>query len=719
MRNLRNRNLRNIAFITIVVILGLILLQSWFGGSDGSNEISYTRFREIVERGGISQVRVRDDVAHATTRPLIETEFEIVVENRTSETLILVSLSHDRYGEFNGYETIELPAIIPAGGTYMKRVGYLVYGEYGYRDPGIMTAVLLSNDGIEFTASDALDLPVSASPVAVTTRETDQGLIEPGAEIEARLPQDVALYHDLFAENIADVDYEPPSNGGLVMTLLLSLLPILLLVGVWIFIMRRTQTAGGALSFGQSKAKLVAPESTQVTFADVAGIDEVKEEVEEIVDYLKDQKRFSRLGAEVPKGVLLIGAPGTGKTLLAKAIAGEAAVPFFSISGSDFVEMFVGVGAARVRDMFEKAKGSAPCIIFIDEIDAVGRMRGAGLGGGHDEREQTLNQLLAEMDGFQPNKGIIILAATNRPDVLDPALLRPGRFDRRITVPFPTASERLAILQVHLKTRIVADDVEPEVVARQTPGYVGADLRNLCNEAALLAARRNKDAIEMVDFEEARDRLSLGLRRRNVVPTEKERKLKAYHESGHAITAHVLLSEDQKVHRISILPRSGGSGGVTEFLQPLQERWHPTQGELTNQLVFALGGRAAEEVALGEFAYGAQSDLRHATKLATEMVIEMGMNEELGPISLGRERTNVFLGEELVRSSEHSEDMKRAADREIQSLLARCYTRAKEILSKYRSELDNLADKVLEKEELVGPELDDLLTELIPLPATG
>jgi cell division protease FtsH len=720
MRDLRNRNLRNIAFITIVVILGLILLQSWFGRNNGSTEISYTQFREIVERGGISQVRVRDDIAHATIRPLIEAEFDIAVENRSGETLTLVSLSHDRYGDFDGYETIDLPAVLPAGGTYRQRIRYPVYGEYGYRDPGVMTAILVNNDGAEFTAHDAaLDLAVATSPVTVRKLEEDQGMIEAGGEIEAHLPQDVALYHNLFAEYIDDVEYEPPSNGGFLMTLLITLLPILLLIGVWIFIMRRTQTGGGALSFGQSKAKLVTPDSTQVSFADVAGIDEVKEEVEEIVDYLKDQKRFVRLGAEVPKGVLLVGAPGTGKTLLAKAIAGEAKVPFFAISGSDFVEMFVGVGAARVRDMFEKAKGSAPCIIFIDEIDAVGRMRGAGLGGGHDEREQTLNQLLAEMDGFQPNKGIIILAATNRPDVLDPALLRPGRFDRRITVPFPTASERLAILQVHLKTRIVADDVDPEVVARQTPGYVGADLRNLCNEAALLAARRDKDAIEMVDFEEARDRLSLGLKRRNVVPTEKERKLKAYHESGHAITAHVLLSEDQKVHRISILPRSGGSGGVTEFLQPLQERWHPTQEELSNQLVFALGGRAAEEVALGEFAYGAQSDLRHATKLATEMVIEMGMNEELGPISLGRERTNVFLGEELVRSSEHSEDMKRAADKEIQSLLARSYARAKEILCKYRSELDNLASKVLEKEELVGPELDDLLTELIPLPATG
>jgi len=720
MRDLRNRNLRNIAFITIVVILGLILLQSWFGRGNGSTEISFTRFREIVERGGVSQVRIRDDVAYATVRPLIEAEFQLVVENRSDETLTLVSLSHDRYGEFDGYETILLPVVLAPYETFAKNVRYPVYGESGYRDPGIMTAVLLAADGTRITATDnTVDLGGYASQILVSKTEQDKAMVESGSEVEARLPEDVALYHTLLSENVGDVEYEPPSSGGFLMTLLISLLPIVLLIGVWIYIMRRTQTGGGALSFGQSKAKLVQPASTEITFADVAGIDEVKEEVEEIVDYLKDQKRFVRLGAEVPKGVLLIGAPGTGKTLLAKAIAGEAEVPFFSISGSDFVEMFVGVGAARVRDMFEKAKGSAPCIIFIDEIDAVGRMRGAGLGGGHDEREQTLNQLLAEMDGFQPNKGIIILAATNRPDVLDPALLRPGRFDRRITVPFPTESERMAILNVHLRTRVISEDVDPEVIARQTPGYVGADLRNLCNEAALLAARKDKASIEMVDFEEARDRLSLGLRRKNVVPTQKERRLKAYHESGHAITAHVLLSEDQKVHRISILPRSGGSGGVTEFLQPLQERWHPTQEELGNQLVFALGGRAAEEVALGEFAYGSQSDLRTATQLATEMVIEMGMNEELGPISLGRERRNVFLGEELVRSSEHSEDMKRAADKEIQSLLARSYTRAKEILCKYRDELEDLANAVLEKEELAGPELDGLLTRLIPLPAPG
>jgi len=718
MRDLRNRNLRNIAFITIVVILGLILLQSWFGRSDASNEITYTQFREIVERGGVSEVYIREDVASATVKPRVEAQIVASVENGSDRALTLISLTNDQYGNLDSAGSIGLPVLVLPGETFTGTVRMTVYGERADRDPGTTTAVLTTDDGSIVTVTDNPAAPEQVtSSVILRKTEEDLGLIDSGGEVEARLPEDPSLYYELLNENVDSVEYAPPSSSGLVMTLLISLLPILLLIGVWIFIMRRTQAGGGALSFGQSKAKLVQPATTKVTFADVAGIDEVKEEVEEIVEYLKDQRRFARLGAEVPKGVLLVGAPGTGKTLLAKAIAGEAEVPFFSISGSDFVEMFVGVGAARVRDMFEKAKGQAPCIIFIDEIDAVGRMRGAGLGGGHDEREQTLNQLLAEMDGFQPNRGIIILAATNRPDVLDPALLRPGRFDRRITVPFPTASERLEILKVHLRTRVIAEDVNPEVIARQTPGYVGADLRNLCNEAALLAARKDKAAVEMVDFEEARDRLSLGLRRRNVVPTEKERRLKAYHESGHAITAHVLLSEDQKVHRISILPRSGGSGGVTEFLQPLQERWNPTEKELANQLVFALGGRAAEEVALGEFAYGSQSDLRTATQLATEMVIEMGMNKELGPISLGRERTNVFLGEELVRSSEHSEEMKRLADKEIQGLLTRSYERAKEILSKYRDELEKLATKVLEAEELAGPDLDNLLSELIPLPA--
>jgi cell division protease FtsH len=482
--------------------------------------------------------------------------------------------------------------------------------------------------------------------------------------------------------------------------------------------MRRTQAgAGGALSFGQSKAKLVAPDASKTTFADVAGLDEVKEEVEEIVEYLGDQRRFSKLGAEIPKGILLVGAPGTGKTLLAKAIAGEAKVPFFSISGSDFVEMFVGVGAARVRDMFEKAKASSPCIIFIDEIDAVGRKRGAGLGGGHDEREQTLNQLLAEMDGFQPNRGIIILAATNRPDVLDPALLRPGRFDRSVQLPYPALRDRVAILKVHLKTRKVSGDVDAEILARKTPGFVGADLRNLCNEAALLAARKNKEEVQMSDFEEATDRLYLGLRRKSVVPTDKERRVIAYHESGHTLL-HFLLTHDMVVHKISILPRSHGSLGVTQSL-PLEERFLPTEQEFKNELAAILGGRAAEEVVFEEFAAGSGSDLRSATQLATKMVIELGMNEELGPISLGSDRVNVFLGEDIVKSNQHSDETSSLADREIRRLLLAAYDKAKGLLVHHRGALDRLAEEVLAREEISGDDLTQLLTQLLPPPADG
>ncbi len=604
LRDLRNRNLRNIAFITVIVILGLILLQTLFG-RERRTELSYSLFRTLVKSDQITSVSIKDNRATGTTQD--------------------------------------------------------------------------------------------------------------GGEFYALLPDDKALYEEFLLENGVEISYEPSSGSNWVISILISLLPIVLLIAVFVYIMRRTQ-GGGALSFGQSKAKLVRPDMTEVTFSDVAGIEEVKEEVQEIVEYLKDQKRFSRLGAEIPKGVLLVGAPGTGKTLLAKAIAGEAKVPFFSISGSDFVEMFVGVGAARVRDMFEKAKASAPCIIFIDEIDAVGRKRGAGLGGGHDEREQTLNQLLAEMDGFQPNKGIIIIAATNRPDVLDPALLRPGRFDRRVVVPYPVLRDREEILKVHLRGKTVASDVDPGMLARQTPGFVGSDLRNLCNEAALLAARKNKAVIGMADFEEATDRVWLGLKRKSVVPTEKERRITAYHESGHALLGYLLQKEDRAVHKISILPRTH-SMGVTQSL-PLEEKYLPTQGEYKNELIFALGGRAAEELVFNEFTAGSSNDLREATRLATKMVIEWGMNEELGPISLGRERVNVFLGEEIVKSNEHSEEISSLADREIRGLLVRSYEKAKQLLKKHRSALDRLASEVLKREEIAGSELDALFTELIPAPAT-
>jgi cell division protease FtsH len=621
MKDLRSRNLRNIAFITILVIVALLVLQSWYGNKAPTDEISFTSFETLVKQGKIIQVNIREDIASAKT-----------VEG--------------------GTVTVRLPPDPSA-----------------YRD--LFATV----------ATDATNAP----------------------DASARRP---------------DVKYDPPSSSGLLLTVFVSLLPILLLIGVWVYIMRRTQSgAGGALSFGQSKAKLVAPDASKTTFADVAGLDEVKEEVEEIVEYLGDQRRFSKLGAEIPKGILLVGAPGTGKTLLAKAIAGEAKVPFFSISGSDFVEMFVGVGAARVRDMFEKAKASSPCIIFIDEIDAVGRKRGAGLGGGHDEREQTLNQLLAEMDGFQPNRGIIILAATNRPDVLDPALLRPGRFDRSVQLPYPALRDRVAILKVHLKTRKVSGDVDAEILARKTPGFVGADLRNLCNEAALLAARKNKEEVEMADFEEATDRLYLGLRRRSVVPTDKERRVIAYHESGHTLL-HFLLTHDMVVHKISILPRSHGSLGVTQSL-PLEERFLPTEQEFKNELAAILGGRAAEEVVFEEFAAGSGSDLRSATQLATKMVIELGMNEELGPISLGSDRVNVFLGEDIVKSNQHSDETSSLADREIRRLLLAAYDKAKGLLVHHRGALDRLAEEVLAREEISGDDLTQLLTQLLPPSADG
>jgi len=605
LKDLRNRNLRNIAFITVIVILGLILLQSWLGGGKTKNEIQYTLFTTLVENDQIVSVLIKDNRAEATTVD---------------------------------------------GGTIF------------------------------------VQLP----------------------------PDGTSIYMPLLEEHGIQVSFEPSTESNWFLTIVISLLPVLLIFAVFMYIMRRTQ-GGGALAFGQSKAKLVRPDTTKVTFDDVAGLAEVKEEVEEIIDYLEDQKRFSRLGAEIPKGILLVGAPGTGKTLLAKAIAGEAHVPFFSISGSGFVEMFVGVGAARVRDMFEKAKASAPCIIFIDELDAVGRKRGAGLGGGHDEREQTLNQLLAEMDGFQPNKGIIILAATNRPDVLDPALLRPGRFDRRVLVPYPVLKDREEILKVHLRGKTIAEDVDTGVLARQTPGFVGADLRNLCNEAALLAARKNKDVVDMADFAEATDRVWLGLKRKSVVPTEKERRITAYHESGHALLGHLLQRENRSVHKISIVPRSY-SMGVTQSL-PLEEKYLPTQEEYKNELVCTLGGRAAEELVFNEITAGSSSDLRDATKLATKMVIKLGMNEELGPISLGRERVDVFLGEEIVKSHEHSEEISSLADREIRGLLIRSYEKAKQLLKKHRSALDRLASEVLKREEIAGSELDALFAELMPAPA--
>lgn len=511
--------------------------------------------------------------------------------------------------------------------------------------------------------------------------------------------------------------YEVTGEGSLLWQFILwTIVPIALLVAVWLWFMRRMQAGGGALSFAQSRAKLVTKEYTRVTFKDVAGIDEVIEEVKEIVDYLKNPGRFARLGARVPKGILLVGPPGTGKTLLARAIAGEANVPFFSISGSDFVEMFVGVGAARVRDMFQKAKQNAPCIIFIDEIDAVGRKRGAGIGGGHDEREQTLNQLLAEMDGFEGNSGVIVLAATNRPDVLDPALLRPGRFDRKIVVPLPDVRGRKAILEVHTRDKKIAPDVDLEVLAKRTPGFAGADLANLCNEAALLAARQNKDYIEMSDFEEALDRVLMGLKRQGMYISDEEKRIIAYHESGHALLSKVLPHADP-VHKVTIIPRGKGALGATVPL-PTEDRYILTKTQLLDRITMLFGGRAAEELVMGQASTGAQDDLKQATELAKRMVVEFGMSEDVGPLSLAEERVNVFLGEEIVKSEEHSEELNAVIDREIRRIVEECYTRARSLLAQYREALDKLATELLSRETLDGTEIDEILAGLIPAPAS-
>ncbi len=545
------------------------------------------------------------------------------------------------------------------------------------------------------------------------------GELTTGEEFESEGPPEGSpLWSELAAkldEQGVAVTFEPAGEGAWLLSALMWLLPVGVIVALWVFMMRRMQQGGGALSFGQSRAKLANKEFTKVSFKDVAGINEVLDETREIVEYLREPNQFVRLGAQIPKGVLLVGPPGTGKTLIARAIAGEASVPFFSTSGSDFVEMFVGVGAARVRDMFQKAKASSPCIIFIDEIDAVGRKRGAGLGGGHDEREQTLNQLLGEMDGFEHNTGVIVLAATNRPDVLDHALLRPGRFDRKVVVPRPDLHGREAILKIHARNKKLSPEVDLARLARRTPGFVGADIENLCNEAALLAARARKEYIESADFEEALDRVLTGLRRRGLFITEREKQHIAFHEAGHALLGWMLPNTDP-VHKISIVPRGDGVLGFTLQL-PEEDRYIMSQDELVDRLTALLGGRVAEEMVFQTRTTGAQDDLKQATQLAKRMVVEYGMSEGVGPISLSGERTNVFLGEEIVRSDEHSEELSATVDREVRSLLDRSYAKAKDILSRHRAGLDRLAEELIRRETIDGRELDELLKDLSPEPS--
>ena len=526
-----------------------------------------------------------------------------------------------------------------------------------------------------------------------------------GEHFKTYAPEDPDLVKTLRAKGVK-IAAKPAEGDPWWMVALVQWFPVLVLAALWIFFMRQMQIGGGkAMSFGKSRAKLLTENTHKVTFADVAGIDEAKDELEEIIQFLRDPKRFTRLGGRIPKGVLLVGAPGTGKTLLARAIAGEAGVPFFSISGSDFVEMFVGVGASRVRDLFVQGKKHAPCIIFIDEIDAVGRHRGAGLGGGHDEREQTLNQLLVEMDGFEANEGVILVAATNRPDVLDPALLRPGRFDRRVIVPHPDAKGREGILKVHTRKVPLGDDVDITKLARSSPGFAGADLENLVNEAALLAARRNKDKVDMGDFELAKDKVMMGAERRSLVLSVAERKNTAYHEGGHALVG-VLMPGADPVHKVTIIPR-GMALGVTQQL-PLDDRYTYSRDYLMTRLALMFGGRVAEELIFGHMTTGAGDDIEKATELSRKMVCEWGMSKELGPMTFGKREQQVFLGRDFAHHQDYSEHTAVEIDREVRKIVEDAYQKAKQILSDHLPLLHAVAERLLEKEVLDGSEVESM-----------
>ncbi|HEY5672857.1 MAG TPA: ATP-dependent zinc metalloprotease FtsH [Malonomonas sp.] len=528
------------------------------------------------------------------------------------------------------------------------------------------------------------------------------GVYSDGTKFTTHAPMDEQLIPELKQKGVI-IEAKPVDDQGFWFTLLVSWGPILLLIAVWIFFMRQMQSGGGkAMSFGKSKAKLLTDTQGQVTFKDVAGVDEAKQELEEVVEFLKDPKKFTKLGGKLPKGVLLVGAPGTGKTLLARSVAGEAGVPFFTISGSDFVEMFVGVGASRVRDLFVQGKKNAPCIIFIDEIDAVGRHRGAGLGGGHDEREQTLNQLLVEMDGFETNEGVILVAATNRPDVLDPALLRPGRFDRQVVVPRPDIKGRLKILQVHSRKVPLADDVELGVVAKGTPGFSGADLANLINEGALLAARSNKTKVSMDDLEAAKDKVLMGAERRSMVITEEEKKVTAYHEAGHALIA-LLTPGSDPVHKMSIIPR-GRAMGVTMYL-PSEEKYNETAKGLHIRIRALLGGRVAEELTFESVTSGASNDLERVTAIARKMVCEWGMSEKIGPLTLGEKEGEVFLGKDMGHMKNYSESMAVEVDNEIRRIVMENYEITRKTLKEHQQKLIDLSEVLLEKETLDGDEI--------------
>jgi cell division protease FtsH len=515
--------------------------------------------------------------------------------------------------------------------------------------------------------------------------------------------EDPKLADELVKHNVKVVAKQKSSWGNIV----LNIIPWLLLIGVWVFFIRQMQSGQNkALGFGRSRAKVILENNPTVTFNDVAGVEEAKQELQEVIEFLKEPRKFTRLGGRIPKGVLLLGPPGTGKTLMARAVAGEARVPFMSISGSNFVEMFVGVGASRVRDLFDQAKRNSPCIIFIDEIDAVGRLRGAGLGGGHDEREQTLNQLLVEMDGFVVNEGIILMAATNRPDILDPALLRPGRFDRVVVLDRPDVRGRQGILKVHTRKKPLAEDVDLDILARGTPGFSGADLSNMVNEAALLAARRNKQKIAMIEFEDAKDKILMGVERKSLLISDDEKKLTACHECGHVLVAKNLPGMDP-IHKVTIIPR-GMALGLTQAL-PIDERRTYSKTYCTNQLAFMLGGRAAEKLMLGDLSTGAGNDIEKATKLARKMVCEWGMSDRLGPLTYGEKQEEIFLGREIGMHRDFSEETAREIDEEVKKIIEEAESRAESIVKKNMGQLKKLAATLLERENLSGDEIDDIL----------
>jgi len=566
--------------------------------------------------------------------------------------------------------------------------------------------------------SDFIDQVRQGQVKEVTVQgRTIDGVNQNGQRFTTYSPGDDGMVGDLLNNNV-EIRAAPPEKPSVLMQILINWFPLFILIGLWIFFMRQMQGGGGgrgAMSFGKSKARMLSEDQVKVTFADMAGAEEAKDEVVEVVDFLKDPSKFQKLGGKIPKGILMVGPPGTGKTLLARAIAGEAKVPFFTISGSDFVEMFVGVGASRVRDMFEQAKKHAPCIIFIDEIDAVGRHRGAGLGGGHDEREQTLNQLLVEMDGFEGNEGVIVIAATNRPDVLDPALLRPGRFDRQVVVPLPDVRGREQVLKVHMRKIPTAEDVTPSLIARGTPGFSGADLANLVNEAALFAARANKRLVDMEDLEKAKDKIMMGAERRSMVMSEDEKKLTAYHESGHAIVGRLVPQHDP-VHKVSIIPR-GRALGVTLFL-PEDDRFSYSKQRLESQISSLFGGRLAEELIFGAemVTTGASNDIQRATDIAHNMVTKWGLSDKLGPLTYSEDEQEVFLGHSVTQHKSVSDETTHLIDKEVRSFIDRNYERAKTILVEHMDQLHAMAAALMKYETIDAAQISDIMEGREPRP---